>query len=206
MKMRSLTKAAASGIAWLLAAPLAYSIKLLRPLDPRDQIFRTGSQMVSLIPGVPGILIRRGFYGITLDSVGEGFTVEFGTIFSRRNTSIGEHVYIGAYCTIGLCTVFDEVLVGSGVDIVSGQRVHGFDRADIPIRLQGGEFKRPTIGPDAWLGNKAVVMASVSEGCVVGAGSVVTTACEPYGIYAGTPARRLRSRTAPSLTDEADDS
>lgn len=190
-------KTIANAAAWLLAAPIAYPIAWSRALDPRDQLFRSGSQAVALVPGIFGVFMRRQFYGITLASVGPGFTVEFGTIFSRRDTRIGSDVYIGAYCTIGLCDILDDVLIGSGVDVVSGQRVHNFERPDLPIRLQGGELVRISVGPDAWLGNKAVVMASVAEGCVVGAGSVVTSAGEPQGIYVGIPAKRLRARTPP---------
>lgn len=201
--MRPIAKGAASALAWLVAAPLAYPVKWLAPLDGRDSLFRTGSQAVSLIPGTPGTLVRRQYYRTTLARVGRGLTVEFGTLFARRETEIGDNVYIGAFCTIGLCRIEDDVLIGSNVDVVSGKRVHHFDRTDVPIRLQGGTLRQVSIGPDAWLGNKAVVMASVAKGCVVGAGSVVTADTRPMGIYVGAPAARLKDRKArPSLKNE----
>lgn len=192
--MRTFGKALLTGIAWLIAVPLAYPVSWLAAFDARDQIFRTGSQAVSLIPGTIGTYVRRWFYVVTLEAVGAGLTVEFGTIFSRRGTRIGRDVYIGANCTIGLCDIRDDVLIGSGVDLISGKRVHFFDRTDIPMRLQGGELKRISIGPDAWLGNKAVVMADVGEGCVVGAATTVTSPCAALGVYAGNPAVRIRDR------------
>lgn len=190
-----------NGVGWLLAAPFWCPVLLFGRLDARDQIFRFGSQAVALIPGLVGIFVRRQYYRMTLAAAGPGLTVEFGTILSRRDTRIGRDVYIGAYCTIGLCDILDDVLIGSGVDVVSGQRVHHFDRSDVPIRQQGGELRRVTVGPDTWLGNKAVVMASVPAGCVVGAGSVVTSDAEPQGVYVGVPAKRLRARTTGALPE-----
>ena len=58
------------------------------------------------------------------------------------------------------------------------------------------------IGNDVWIGARVVVLPGVhiADGCVVGAGSVVTSSLgEPYGIYAGNPARLLRHRFAPHV-------
>jgi maltose O-acetyltransferase len=33
---------------------------------------------------------------------------------------------------------------------------------------------------------------TVGDGCVIAAGSVVTGDCEPHGVYAGVPAKRVR--------------
>ncbi|HTO10553.1 MAG TPA: CatB-related O-acetyltransferase [Candidatus Binatia bacterium] len=58
------------------------------------------------------------------------------------------------------------------------------------------------IGNDVWIGARVVVLPGVhvADGCVVGAGSVVTSSlAEPYGIYAGNPARRLRHRFPPHV-------
>jgi len=183
----------------LVAAPLAYPVRWVAPWDTGDDVFRGGSQAASLLPGPVGVLVRRHYYRIALKTPAQNVTVEFGTIFSCRGTSIGRNVYIGAYCTIGLCHLHDDVLIGSCVDVVSGKQVHFFDRTDIPIRKQGGLRLKLDIGPDVWVGNKAVLMASVGRGTVVGAGSIVTGDCGAMGVYVGNPARRLKSREAGSL-------
>lgn len=200
--MRALLKTVASAVAWVFTAPLAYPIRWMTPFDRYDHWFRFGSQVVSIIPGTIGVYMRRQYYRVVLDGTLEDLVVEFGTIFARRGTQIGSNVYIGAYCTIGLSTIEDDVLIGSSVDIVSGKRVHYFDRVDVPIRLQGGELEQITIGRNSWLGNKVVVMAPVGTGCVVGAGSIVTSPCEAESIYAGNPARRIRSRAGHSAVVE----
>ena len=53
-----------------------------------------------------------------------------------------------------------------------------------------------TIGNDVWIGEgvKCLPGVDIPNGCVVGAGSIVTSILEPYGIYAGNPARYIRSR------------
>jgi len=40
----------------------------------------------------------------------------------------------------------------------------------------------------------AIIMESIGEGCVIGAGSVVTKEVEPYSICAGNPATVIRKR------------
>jgi acetyltransferase-like isoleucine patch superfamily enzyme len=192
--MKRLLRSIANAVGWILAAPIAYPVKWLAPIDGSDRLFQSGSQLVSLWPGLPGVYVRRSFYRKVLETPCEGLCVEFGTIFAQRGTEIGRNVYIGAFCVIGLSRIGDDVLIGSNVDLVSGKRVHNFDSADVPIRCQGGELDQIRIGANSWLGNKAVVMANVGEGCVIGAGSVLTSDSEPEHIYAGNPAQLIRRR------------
>jgi maltose O-acetyltransferase len=51
-----------------------------------------------------------------------------------------------------------------------------------------------TIGGGCWIGARALILPGVTigDGCIVGAGSVVREDCEPDGLYAGVPARRIR--------------
>lgn len=37
----------------------------------------------------------------------------------------------------------------------------------------------------------------ISKGCVIAAGSILTKSTEPYGIYAGVPAKRIKNRFTP---------
>ena len=57
-----------------------------------------------------------------------------------------------------------------------------------------------------WIGYGVTCLPGVEigNGCVVGAGSVVTTPLEPYGVYAGNPARLLRYRFAPEKIEILD--
>lgn len=54
------------------------------------------------------------------------------------------------------------------------------------------------IGNDVWIGDEVMIMGNtvISDGCVIGARSLVPCdfVTEPYGIYAGMPARLIRHR------------
>ena len=56
------------------------------------------------------------------------------------------------------------------------------------------------IGNDVWIGNNVSIIEGVTigDGAVIAAGAVVTKDVEAYGIYAGVPAKKIRSR----FTDE----
>jgi acetyltransferase-like isoleucine patch superfamily enzyme len=56
---------------------------------------------------------------------------------------------------------------------------------------------KPTkIGKDVWIGANAVILGGVTigNGCVIGAGSVVTKDLPPYSVAMGVPAKVVRSR------------
>ena len=57
-------------------------------------------------------------------------------------------------------------------------------------------FHRTAIGNDVWIGNRVMVKSGVTigDGAVIGMGSVVTKDVGAYEIWAGNPARKLRSR------------
>ena len=187
-------KAMARGLARVLAFPVwvVYRMKAL-VLDP-DRAFHDGSQVVSLVPGIVGDWIRREFYRLSLDACADDCCISFGTVMSKRGARIGRRVYVGPGCSLGLVTLADDVLLASHVDILSGAAQHRFDRLDIPVREQGGTVTRVTVGRDAWVGERALVMADVGEQAVVGAASVVTKPVPPRAIAVGTPARVVGTR------------
>ena len=57
-------------------------------------------------------------------------------------------------------------------------------------------FQNTYIGNDVWIGEGVKIKAGVTigDGAVVGMGSIVTKDLEPYGIYAGNPAKLIRRR------------
>lgn len=51
-----------------------------------------------------------------------------------------------------------------------------------------------TIHKNVFIGADAILIGDIEigEGCIIGAGAVVTKDCKPRGIYVGNPARKLR--------------
>jgi acetyltransferase-like isoleucine patch superfamily enzyme len=160
----------------------------------KETAFQGLSQLVSLMPGRLGTLLRKGFYALSLERCSPDCAISFGTIVSTPDCEIGRHVYIGAYCVISDSVIGDDCLIGSHVHIISGKHAHGFDASDTPMRLQKSSRRAIHIGRNSWIGNGAIVMADVGNGCVVGAGSVVTKKVGDDSVVAGNPARFIRQR------------
>ena len=51
-----------------------------------------------------------------------------------------------------------------------------------------------TIGHDVWIGQDALIMASIGNGAIIGAGSVVRDEVPPYAIVIGNPAGVVKMR------------
>ncbi|QYR20593.1 acyltransferase [Paenibacillus sp. sptzw28] len=50
------------------------------------------------------------------------------------------------------------------------------------------------IGDGSWIGARSIILqgVTVGEGCIIAAGSLVNKDCEPNGLYAGIPAKRIK--------------
>lgn len=53
-----------------------------------------------------------------------------------------------------------------------------------------------SIGNDVWIGASVIVLqgAHIGDGAVIAAGSVVTKDVEPYAVYGGVPAKKIKMR------------
>lgn len=109
---------------------------------------------------------------------------------------IGDGVYIGRYVYLAAS---DEITIADGCVLSEHVYItdlnHGFNPAGGPIMRQALESKGPVrIGPNSFLGYRAVVMPGVTLGewCIVGANSVVTRSFPSYSMVVGTPARLIK--------------
>jgi acetyltransferase-like isoleucine patch superfamily enzyme len=144
--------------------------------------------------GITGMLCRRFVLRSLLgNSIGENITV-YNTLFSKFGVKIGNKVYIGYDCNIGLAVIGDNALISDGVIILSGKNQHGISQLRTAIREQEGSFEQINIGADCWIGAGAIIMANVGQGAIVGAGSVVTKPVEDFSIVAGNPAILIKRR------------
>ena len=122
-----------------------------------------------------------------------GATVYHG--FQMRNA---RRLTIGARSSIGDGAILDArggLTIGRDVNLSTQVHIwtaqHGWNDPDFAF-----ESAPVVIGDHVWLGARVSVLPGVTigEGAVVATGSVVTKSLEPYGLYAGVPAKRLRDR------------
>jgi acetyltransferase-like isoleucine patch superfamily enzyme len=192
--MRGILKAAARFAATLVVTPMLVSFRMKRLVLGADRALQGSTQLLALVPGLPGQYLRRAFLMQVLDACDKECTVEFGTIFSRAGARLGRNAYVGPACHLGLVDIGADVMLAPGVHVPSGGHVHGTADLSIPMREQRGIVRRIRIGAGAWIGANSVVMADVGADSIVGAGAVVTKSIPPGVKAAGVPARVVGAR------------
>lgn len=113
-----------------------------------------------------------------------------------KHIHVGKNFFANFNCTIldvAPVTIGDNVLLAPNVAIyTAGHPVHP------DTRRTGYEYGiEVTIGNDVWVGGNTVICPGVhiGDGCVIGAGSVVTKDIPPYTVAAGNPCRVIRPIT-----------
>ncbi len=147
-------------------------------------------------------------------AVGDSARIEGSLICHRRNSRI----IIGARTSIGGATIIESLQsVAIGEDCLISHYVtvqdhnsHSLEweyRSNDVVNWLAGlkdwthvEHADVSIERRCWVGTRCIILKGVrlGEGCVVGAGSVVTKSFPPYSVIAGNPARLIRSLPAPA--------
>ncbi len=148
--------------------------------------FEFFAQTFALAPGVVGDYLRTAYYKLTLTACPLDWRIQFGSFFAHPEVTVGQHVYIGSYCVLGLVDIGDRTHIATAVQVMSGSRQHARDSTGM---IDSVTLSRVTIGADCWLGAGALVMASIGERSTIGAGSVVVHAIPAGSIAVGAPAR-----------------
>ncbi|NIY80918.1 MAG: putative colanic acid biosynthesis acetyltransferase [Rhodobacteraceae bacterium] len=86
-------------------------------------------------------------------------------------------------------SIGEGTIVSQGAFLCGG--THDFRLASNPLQT------RPIVlGPQVWVAADAFVGPGVTvpEGCVIGARAVISGTLEPWSVYAGNPAKRIKAR------------
>jgi len=153
---------------WLRRGPLVTSPLL--PLFLRRALLRLGGVKIGkLVYG-----LDRCYFGSRRISIGSGCYVNSGCWFEGAGK-----IEIEPDCMLGP----QVMILTSTHEIDDGGRIARRSRFQ-PVRIERG----------SWLGARAMVLPGVTigAGAIIAAGAVVTKDCEPGGLYAGVPARRVR--------------
>jgi acetyltransferase-like isoleucine patch superfamily enzyme len=148
------------------------------------------------------------FYKAMVRDVRAGRNVKIVEPANVYECDLSDNVFIGPFCeiqkgvTIGartrvqshsfvceLVAIGDDCFIGHSVMFVNDRFSDGG-----PARGDVTKWETTTIGNRVSIGSNATIMpVSICDDVVVGAGSVVTKSISKPGIYAGNPARFLRS-------------
>jgi virginiamycin A acetyltransferase len=190
--LRRFVKRAIDGCCLVAMAPLAGLCALESRLGAGDAVFTLSAQFCALLPGLPGVFLRRAFYRLTLESCGRSFFIGFGAVFSHRTARVGDDVYVGPYAVLGACDLGQGCLIGTRCSIVSGGALHSMDANGRWMPTDISRLQTVHIGEYAWLGEASVVLADIGSSAMVVAGAVVSAAVPPSVVVAGNPARFVR--------------
>jgi acetyltransferase-like isoleucine patch superfamily enzyme len=138
-----------------------------------------------------------------------GNNVYFGRsvyMWAKHSISIGDNFYIGKYSQIECDTEIGNNVMFANFVALIGRHDHDFRKIGMPVRLAGkirdddykgeGLREKIVINDDVWIGHGSIILSGVTigQGSIIGAGSVVTKDVEPFSIYAGNPAAKIKAR------------
>jgi acetyltransferase-like isoleucine patch superfamily enzyme len=104
-------------------------------------------------------------------------------VFIGARTKVQSHSFICELVTIG-----NDCFIGHGVMFINDLFEDGG-----PARGDKTKWKSTQIGNNVSIGSNATILpVQICDGCVIGAGAVVTKNITEPGVYVGNPARILR--------------
>ena len=156
-----------------------------------EVVFCSCKEIISICPTIFGNYLRLAYYWAVCTHISIDARFLFGSMVAHRDTTIGSGVVVGAFTILGYSDIGDNVLFGARVSLISGKYQHGRPEERASAAGTSEIYERIKIGRNSWIGQEAILMASVGENCTVAAGSVVYKAV-PDGITVmGNPARKV---------------
>lgn len=129
------------------------------------------------------------------------------------NVRLGNNVFVATHCSLtgsidivdlqDFSTIAFNCHIFSGSDDYSGSSL---TNPTIPAKYKNAWTSRVEIGRHSIVGASSVVFPGVviAEGSSIGAGSIVNRSTEPWGVYVGSPARRIAERSKDLLELETE--
>lgn len=167
----------------------------------REQIERMGFAAVGENVALSD---KASFYGCGRIAIGSNVRIDDFCVLSAGQGGIvlGDHIHVAVYTSLigagrialgDFCNLSSRVSIYSSSDDYSGATM---TNPTVPAAYTGVRHADVTLGRHVIVGAGSVVLPGVTleEGVAVGALSLVQADCAAFGIYAGTPARRIKER------------
>lgn len=149
---------------------------------------------------------KSSIYGSLKLLIGEN------TYFSGHSILRGKgNLEIGSYCSIAFNQYINVSNLNHPIDFAASigiysevRLVNNFGLSKPELNIEDEKVHSIIIGNDVWVGHNSSIFPNVcvGNGSVIGAHSLVTKDCEPYGIYVGKPAKLIRKRFSNSIIQE----
>lgn len=145
---------------------------------------------------------KAAIYNAELISIGDYSRIDDFCVLSGHIT-IGRNVHLAPFCLVagGIEGIVMEDFVGAAYHVQIFSQSDDYSGRTMTNPTVPYEFKNETkkavhIGRHVILGASSIVFpgVTVSEGCSTGAFTLVNKTTEPWGIYIGNPAKRVKSR------------
>lgn len=130
--------------------------------------------------------------------------VDEKVIISTAHTNKDAFFKCNGEVNIGADTYIDYsggVSLGNKIAISEGVKIfthnHGIHDGFKNWKRNPIKFSKLIIEDYAWVGAGSIILPSVdiiAEGSIVAAGAILTKSTEPYGVYAGNPAKMITTR------------
>ena len=146
-------------------------------------------------------------------SIGNHVSIDIG-VYIATQVDMGNWIHIAPYvCVIGgedsLLTMEDFAAISAGAKAIcaSDDFTRGLLAPFVPIRYRQVKGAPIHFKKFSALGANSIIMPGVTlaEGSTVGALSVVTKDTEPWGVYVGSPAKRVGTRDRELILKGADE-
>ncbi len=145
---------------------------------------------------------KASIYNPEMIELGDNSRIDDFCVISGR-VVIGKYCHITPMCLVAggvpgvffsdFCTLAYGVKVFSQSDDYSGLTL---TNSLIPKKYKAEIYEPVSIGRHVIIGAGSIILPGVNlaEGCSIGAMTLVNKSTEPWGIYVGNPARRIKER------------
>jgi galactoside O-acetyltransferase len=148
---------------------------------------------------------RASFYNCPQISIGDHVRIDDFCVLSAGvgGIFIGSHVHIAVYSSLigaGEIVLSDFANISSKVSIYSSSDDYSGEwmtNPTIPAKFTGVTHGKVFIGRHVIVGCNSVILPNIAlaDGVAIGALSLVNKDCAAFGIYAGSPAKRIKERS-----------